>query len=138
MRTNYYNSFENLLSNFALEPYTFALESRRSGSQPKANVRREDDRFVIDIATPGYSKDDFSVKIENDVITVAAQNINKETKDTNKDYYTEFRCNGFERTWSLPDGVKKDSVTANYNAGILTVEIPTGKERERTIKIDVM
>jgi HSP20 family molecular chaperone IbpA len=66
---------------------------------------------------------------------VTAQSIED---DTRKDRYAEFRCNGFERSWALPESAKKDSVTANYNAGILTVEIPTGEEREKVIKIDVM
>ena len=134
MRTSYYSPFDTLLSTFALEPYTISLDGRKN-NQTKANVRREDDRFVIDIAAPGYSREDFSVKIENDTIVVTAQSVEDESK---KDKYAEFRCDGFERSWSLPDSVKKDSVTANYSAGILTVEIPTGKERDNTIKIDVM
>lgn len=137
MKTSIYNPFETLIATMVADPYLGSdWASKRRTTTPRANVTRHDDRYVIELAAPGYSRDDFSIKVEKDAITIAVENATAREKMKDVREYNEFEYGNFERTWTVPDGVKKDGITANYNAGILTVELPVEKSKG-SIKIEV-
>lgn len=138
MKTNIYNPFESLIATVAADPYLGIdwNSKRRTTTTPRANVARHDDRFVIELAAPGYSREDFSIKVEKDALTIAVDGMTSREKSKDVREYNEFEYGNFERMWTVPDGVKKDGITANYNAGILTVELPVEKSKG-SIKIEV-
>jgi HSP20 family protein len=137
MKTSIYNPFETLITTITNDHYLGHERGyKRRTTMPKANVAKHEDRYVIELAAPGYSRNDFNIKIENDTMTIAVEGT--ETREKLKDIreYNEFGYGNFERTWYVPEGVKKESIVANYNAGILTVELPIEKSKG-SIKVEV-
>ena len=106
--------------------------------KPAVNIRETDKSFVLEVAVPGYKKDDFSVNVENDLLTISA---NKETKkEQDEKGYTrrEFSYNSFSRSFTLPESVNADNIKGSYNNGILTVELPKKTEAakvKKTVKV---
>ena len=45
--------------------------------RPAVNIRETDNSFVLEVAAPGFTKEDFNVNVENDLLTISP---NKETK----------------------------------------------------------
>jgi len=99
-------------------------------SLPAANVREDNSAFHLEIAAPGYKKEDFDISIDNGVLTIHAEHKvdEKEMEDT----YTrrEFRYGGFTRKFSLPESAQEEYIKARYEDGILKMEIPREKELE--------
>jgi len=93
------------------------------------NVKEDNDKFQIEVAAPGMKKEDFKLKIENNVLTICSEL--KEEKEEKKENYSrrEFSYQSFQRSFNLPQGhVQVENIAAKYNDGILTVELPKREE----------
>jgi HSP20 family protein len=38
---------------------------------PSANIKEEENGYVLDLSAPGYNKADISIAVENDVLTIS-------------------------------------------------------------------
>lgn len=95
--------------------------------RPAVNVLEKDDAFVIELAAPGLNKADFNIKVENDVLTIAAK---KEVTPKEGEKYTrkEFNYTQFTRTFQLPETVDTTQITAAFENGILTLNLAKKEE----------
>jgi HSP20 family protein len=103
-------------------------------NQPAVNVVETDDSFKLELAAPGFDKQDFSVNIENDLLTVSAT---RETKsEETKERYTrrEFAVASFKRSFKLPKTVNQDAISAVYENGILSVTLDKKEEAKPVVK----
>ena len=95
---------------------------------PAANIKQEEDRFIIDLAAPGLQKDDFSINLENDLMTISAEkkveNEEKQPRFTRK----EFQYHQFSRSFTLPESVNLEGISASYEQGVLSIVLPKNKE----------
>lgn len=109
-------------------------------SLPPMNVKESEKAFEIELAIPGFSKDEIEVSLENDVLHVSAE---KEVKTVEEDKgYTrkEFSYNSFERKIKVPNTVnQKKEVKATYNNGVLNLllakEAPAIEQPKKKIAI---
>ncbi len=111
-------------------------------SVPAVNIKEVNDKYEVEIAAPGLSKDDFNVELKNNVLTISSH---KEERNEEKDETTgysrrEFSYSSFERSFSLPENVVDvDKINAKYKDGVLHLDLPKKEEAKpkpiRTIKI---
>ena len=93
------------------------MKPRISAMGPRTNMEALDSKHVITLATPGVSREDIKVDIENNRLTISFDQENSE----NSNYRFQ---NSFEKSWSLGDNVDLDSIKADYSDGVLIVEVP--------------
>jgi HSP20 family protein len=96
---------------------------------PAVNVKEDDNKFEIEVAAPGMKKDDFRVKLENDLLTICSER--KDEKNEKNENYSrrEFSYQSFQRSFNLPEGhILSDKISAKYNDGILHIELPKRDE----------
>lgn len=102
---------------------------------PRANVSKDEAGYQISLAAPGLSRKDFNIEIADDVLTVSTEN------NTDSNEYSlrkEYSYHKFSRSWSLPENANIESVTAEYTAGILNLNIPIDEVIiNKTKKIEV-
>lgn len=97
---------------------------------PSANIREhEQEGYMIEIAAPGFRKEDFDVNVDNSVLTIRGE---RKVADDESYRYTrrEYNYLTFERSFMLPDHVREESIRANYRDGILLVTIPVHSTEE--------
>src|SRR5688572_7752867 len=105
-----------------------------SYSTPAVNVRDTDKSFIIEVAAPGFSKENFDINVENDLLTISA-NMESKKEETEKGYTRrEFSQSSFSRTFTLPESVNTDSIQGTYTNGILSVELPKKPEAAKVKK----
>ena len=95
---------------------------------PAANIIEADDHFNIELAAPGKRKNDFTIELDEGVLTISSET---ETKFTEKDgSFTrkEFGYSSFKRSFNIPETVSADKISASYKEGILTVSLPKKAE----------
>ena len=100
-------------------------------AQPALNIKETDDNFEIELAAPGFTKNDFEVTIEDGCLNIKAE---KSTSDEeNEENYTrrEFSYNAFERSLQLPESVKQEAIKAKYNDGILSFNLAKKEEAKK-------
>src|SRR5688572_24581350 len=98
---------------------------------PAVNVGETNDAFVIEVAAPGMSRENFHVELDNHVLTISS-NREERNEDVARDgQYTrrEFNYQAFQRSFSLPENkVEGDKISAQYKDGILHITVPKREE----------
>lgn len=128
----YQNPFPELFDRFfddSIDSWSNKNFSSTGTTLPKVNIKENNDAFEVEVAVPGFSKKDFNIKVENGVLTVSSEkkeeNIQKEGEQYSR---KEFSYQSFTRTFTLPELVNGDKISAKYNNGILIVNIPKKEE----------
>src|SRR6201981_2320741 len=105
---------------------------------PPVDVYEDEHNVTLKIEVPGIDEKDVDVRIENNVLTVHGERkFEKEEKEENF-RRVERRYGSFTRTFTLPSTVDAEKVSANYDKGILKIELPKKAEaKPKQIKVNV-
>ncbi len=109
-------------------------------SVPAVNVIEGKDDFRIEVAAPGLDKNDFSIDVKNNVLFISCE---KEKRDEQKDekiMRREFSYGSFSRSFSLPNSVNSEKISAKHRDGVLNIYIPKKEEAKEKPpkKIDIL
>jgi len=109
-----------------------------TGFVPPVDVYEDEHKIVLKLEVPGIKQDDLDVRIENNALTVRGERkFEKEEKEENF-HRIERRYGTFFRAFTLPTTVNTESVKANYDSGILKLELDKRAEaKPKQIKIGV-
>ncbi len=104
--------------------------------RPMVDTYEKDDAIVVNAELPGVNKEDISVDVKNNILTISGER--KHEEDVNEDnYFRKERFYGkFQRSFTLPDNVDSEKVDAAYKDGVLEVKIPK-TEQGTTKKIEI-
>jgi len=87
---------------------------------PAMNVKENDNDFEIELAAPGFSKNDFDVTIDDTGLHISAEKKLKKEEKEEGYLRKEFSYNSFKRSLRLPESINLDKkVKAIYKDGIL-------------------
>ncbi|UZR94801.1 Hsp20/alpha crystallin family protein [Chondrinema litorale] len=110
------------------------IGSESTSQTPRVNISEDKDAFYLDFAAPGLNKEDFNIKVDKQMLTISAEA--ESTTETNFKR-REFGYNKFSRSFELPISADQENISANYEAGILTVTVPKKPEsKPRIISIN--
>ncbi len=108
------------------------FDNRLGITTPSVNIIEGQDIFRIEVAAPGYGKEDFRLDLQNNVLTVSSEKDQKTENDDEKIMRREFSYCSFNRSFALPNTVDAEKISANYKDGVLTILIP--KKEEAKVK----
>ena len=103
-------------------------------TQPAVNILETNAAFKLEVAAPGFEKQDFSLDVENDYLTVRAQRERQKDDAAERVTRREFRFDAFERSFKLPATVNQEMISAVYENGVLIVTIPKKEEAKSVVK----
>ena len=97
---------------------------------PAVNIKETKDSFVVEMAAPGMTKDDFRVELDGNMLTITSEKKSEyENKEEENYSRKEFSYQSFQRTFQLPkEAVDVDKIGAKYENGILHLMIPKKEE----------
>jgi HSP20 family protein len=107
-------------------------------TDPSVNVKETETIHQIQVSAPGYKKENFSIDIDGNVLTISNEFKEEKTKETEKWSHKEFKQSSFKRSFQLPENLKTDDIQAKYEDGILYIDIPKQEKivsKSRTIEI---
>jgi len=116
--TNVFKVFDDFEKNFF-------NGSNTSFSSFKTDIIDKDDKFLLSAELPGYDKQDISIDVNENMLTIsAAHNEEHEEKDSKGNYIRRERSYGsYSRSFDISN-VKADEIKAEYNNGILELVLP--------------
>ncbi|MGB5285410.1 MAG: Hsp20/alpha crystallin family protein [Polyangiales bacterium] len=104
--------------------------------QVAVDIREEDDAFYVDAEVPGMAAEDVKVDVENKVLTLSGER-KVEKEETEGTYRrVERQYGSFTRSFSLPETVDADNISADLKDGVLELRLPK-KEAPTPRKIAV-
>jgi HSP20 family protein len=97
---------------------------------PAMDLAETEDSFVLRADLPGLSEKDVNIELEDNVLTISGER--KSEHEERKDgYYRVERASGsFSRSLTLPEGVDPEKISANFDRGVLEVQIPKPEQRK--------
>lgn len=127
LKTSSYPSLRSMMEDFWNSEKLFD-KAFVNQALPAVNIQENKKHYKIEVAAPGFKKSDFNVKIENGVLAISAETDKEESKT--QDNYTrkEFFKTSFIRSFSLPENVAQDNITAKYEDGVLKLTL--GKQED--------
>ena len=92
--------------------------------QVAVDIREEHDAFFVDAEVPGLAADDVHIDVEKNVLTIRGER--KVEKEEIEDTYrrVERQYGSFTRSFTLPETVDADSISADLNNGVLALRLP--------------
>jgi len=128
----YQNQIPNLLNKFfntELDNWSNNNFSDLDTTLPSINIKENEDAYVVDVAAPGFEKEDFNIELDHDVLTISTQ-VKEETESKEGGKFTrkEFSYKSFKRSFTLPELVEDEKIGATYTNGILSINIPKKEE----------
>ena len=103
----------------------------------RTDIKDAGDKFVMEAELPGFTKEDISLNITDNVLTLSAVH-KKEEEEKKENYVRRERHYGeYKRSFDL-NGIEAEGITADYKSGVLTVTLPKKVEKKpetRTLEI---
>jgi HSP20 family protein len=105
---------------------------------PPVDVYEDEHHITLNIEVPGIDEKDIDVSIENNTLTVRGERtLEKEQKEENFQR-VERQYGSFTRSFTLPNSVDLEQVSAHYNKGVLKIHLAKKAEaKPKQIKVNV-
>lgn len=105
---------------------------------PAINIIENDKEYSVEVAAPGLTKDDFTIKVDKDnQLTVAMERKSENSEKDKKGRYLrrEFSYTQFQQTMILPENVDADKIEAEVKDGVLRIDLPKRPVTEEVKKL---
>lgn len=115
----------------------FNLDDRASQENPfsklHVDLEEQDDKYVLSADLPGFSKDDISIELDGDMLTIEAHKDDAK-EEAGKNYiYKERRSGSFTRRFDV-SGIRADAIEGGFKNGVLTLDLPKKQENVKTTR----
>ena len=103
-------AFNYLVDEFFNRNSYHPITSEYHNSTPAVNIQETNTDFLVEVAAPGFQKNDFTVEVDNNQLIISSKGENK--ADESGVHFTkrEFSYASFQRTFTLPESVDRKSV----------------------------
>ena len=124
--------FSDLLDEF----FDDAVTTQQSSFVPRIDLSEDENQFEINVELPGMDKDNIDVSLENNQLTVSGKREWKQENDGKTYHRVETSYGEFTRSFTLPENVDEESISAKYNDGVLNITIDKAEDKVSK-KIDI-
>ena len=110
---------------------------RANSTAPAVNVKESEKAYTMELAAPGIKKEYCRVSINDEGnLTIAIENKAEHKHEDKHHHYLrrEFSYSNYEQSYTLPDDVVKDQISAKVEDGILTVTMPKMEPKQKVTK----
>lgn len=103
---------------------------------PAVDITEDDKEYLVKAELPEMKKEEVKVLVENGVLTISGER-KFEKEEKNKKYHRIERSYGsFVRSFTLPETVSAEKVSADFKDGLLTVHLPKDeKAKPKSIEV---
>lgn len=121
-RRNYpatFAGFDNLVNEFFNTGFPTA---KAAFHNPALNVVELEDGYRLELAVPGFAKENINIEVDQDILTISGK-LENEQQEGEKYTRREFNYTEFKRTFHLPETVDAEAINAQFANGILSVTL---------------
>ena len=102
---------------------------------PAINIKDLEKSYEVELAVPGFSKNDFNISLDDNMLTISAERKQEQEKKESNYTRREFGYESFSRSFNLPAGISEKDVGARYEDGVLRISIAKkGSDQEKIKK----
>ncbi len=117
-RVSAYNPFRDF------EEMSRSFWDNNNVSAFRTDITEKDGQYILEADLPGFKKEDISVDIDKDCLTITAEHKSEEKEENADSYIRRERFYGsYTRSFNVK-GIDTEAITAAYNDGVLTLTMP--------------
>ena len=115
-----------------------AGSSQAEGFAPRTNIQETDNSLSLTFELPGMDKKDIKVTLVDGVLTVSGKREVSQKAESDHYHRHEIASGEFSRSFTLPDTVNADKISADYKNGLLEVTLAKLEEvKPKQIEVQV-
>ena len=130
-------SFDNFVDSFFTE-FPALFHNDFNGTQTKGsvpvNVKETTEGYQLEVVAPGFEKSDFSISLDQQLLTIAAEKKSEEEKEGNKQVRREYSYRSFKRIFTVDEKIDATKIEATYINGVLGLNLPKKEEVKEAAK----
>lgn len=96
---------------------------------PELEVSQQNHELVVRADLPGLKKDDITVDVTDDQITISGERRKDQESERGGVYRSERSYGSFSRSIRLPEGAIADQAKATFKDGVLEIRLPAPPEQ---------
>jgi len=130
------DEFDGMVDRFFKEPFLSELPFSPFGKDtfsPACNIEENTNQYTIVAEMPGVDPEQIDIEIDDHSISI--KGVREEritTEDDDKQMHVvEHSYGSFHRSFTLPENIDADNISADYNNGILTIDLPKVEEQSK-------
>ena len=117
-RVSAYNPFRDF------EEMSRSFWDNNNVSAFRTDITEKDGQYILEADLPGFKKEDISVDIDKDCLTITAEHKSEEKEENADSYIRRERYYGSYTSSFNVKGIDTEAITAAYNDGVLTLTMP--------------
>jgi HSP20 family protein len=123
------NSFSSMLDRFFNE----SVNTRNFADfTPHVDACETEKGYELELALPGVKPEDINIDFQEGRLTITGERKLEKKEEGRRYHMLETQYGSFSRTFYLPDKVNPDKITAQFDNGLLLVNVP--KDEHKTMK----
>lgn len=106
---------------------------------PAADVYVDEDKnnLTVEAHLPGYNEDDIEVNVDEGSLVINAEREEKQEDDKKRQYIVRESSSSYYRRIGLPKNVDSEQINAEFDNGILKVNVPfKDLPKPKSVKIE--
>ncbi len=109
-----------------------------SSWQPSVDICETSEGVIIKVDLPGVEKEDITVEIKENVLTLKGQRRQDPDLPEEGYYRRERTCGTFHRSFTMRSMIAPDTIKATFKNGVLTIEIPKlEEEKPKQVEVNI-
>jgi len=104
---------------------------------PAIEIQQDDGRMKIRAELPGTNPDDVKIEMTDDAVIIQGERREEREEKQGGMHVSERRYGQFYRAVPLPEGAKSDGVKAQFNNGLLEIEVPVEQQKSSRRQIPI-
>lgn len=119
-----FNNLNQMFNRHARYAQNERSESKPDNWSPLVDIYEAADKFMLRAELPGVDKEGVSVSIDENVLTLKGEKSFVDAKEGEQWKRVETQYGEFKRSFTLPEDIDADNVSATYKDGVLELSIP--------------
>lgn len=108
-------------------------QSTKMSYTPASNIFKDDKGYMLEIAIPGFTKEELDIQLVENKLTITGK-YEAPAESEVTFLHKGFRKQGFNMEFSISDSIDGNSISANVENGILSINLNYKEEAKKVIK----
>jgi HSP20 family protein len=106
--------------------------------RPYADIFETESGVTILMDLPGVEKEDVSVEVKENILSITGSRACNQDVDENKYYRRERNCGSFKRSFGMRGAVAPEKIKASFKNGVLKIELAKPlEEKPRQVSVNI-
>lgn len=137
-RKDFFNAFNDFDREFFGDRMGRMMPPPPPEHEFRTDIKETENSYILKAELPGFEKEDIAIDISKDYLTISATHKeNKEEKsEDGKFIRREIYSGKYSRSFSVA-GIDSDNISAEYNNGVLKIDLPKLTEEKEKRRLEI-